>query len=93
MSNTYPGDTVRLKFNITPFDSEVAVLGEISLTIRLPDGTQVEVDNGDIVESADNRFYYDYLTTTAGRHNFKYVSSGTVDAVEFGLFDVKANVF
>lgn len=71
----------------------MADLAEISLTIRLPDETEIEVDNGDIVESADNRFYYDYLTTTAGRHYFKYVSSGTVNAVEFGLFDVKANVF
>lgn len=93
MSSLDIGDRIRLKFKLKPLDSVTAVLAEISLRIKLPDDSVVDVDNGDIEQETTNAFYYDYLCAQAGKHKFKFTSSGTVDAVEFGVFEVKEGLF
>jgi len=93
MSDLNVGDRVRLKLWLKPLDSVVAVLAEISLRIQLPDLTFTDVGTPDIKEESANKFYFDYLCTQTGKHKYKYTSSGTVDAVEFGVFDVKEGLF
>lgn len=93
MSTLYVGDMIRLRFDLKPLDNVVALRSEISLQIKLPDDTIVDVDNADIEESASNKFYYDYLITQPLKHSYKFTSSGTVYAVDQGTFAVKENLF
>jgi hypothetical protein len=80
------GDTVPLTVDVTDSDGDPAAADTIVLTVTLPDGTTVTpaVSNPTL-----GRYQVDYLTTQAGRHEVRWVSTGPGSAYT-DVFDVRS---
>lgn len=69
------GDSVPLTIQIRDSDGNLANATDVSVTVTLPDGSVV--DSGSIIPVDVGQYEYDYPTVQAGRHNVRWVATGT----------------
>jgi hypothetical protein len=83
------GDTTTLQFNATNQAGVATNPTSVVLTITLPDGSIITpaITNPPAQVGA---FVYDYLTAQAGRHQVRWVGTGTVNQSYNDVFDVRA---
>lgn len=81
------GDTVPLSIAIRDEAGVPANATSVALTITLPDGTATTV--GPITPTGTGVYDHDYVTTQAGRHNVRWVATGTNASAFSDAFNVE----
>lgn len=74
------GDSKTLRFNFTDTDGAAADPTSIALTIREPDGTEIDKTEADMTSSATGQWDYDFAVTKAGRHYAFADGDGAIEA-------------
>lgn len=69
------GDSVPLTIQIKDSDGNLANATDVSVTVTLPDGSTH--DSGSVLPTSVGQYEYDYATLQAGRHNVRWVATGT----------------
>jgi hypothetical protein len=88
------GDLIRLY--VTFQDTAGAFIDPTSLVLRikLPDSTVTEwTYPGDITQTTTGKFQYDFLSTTAGTHKYRWEGTGTAQGAVEGSFKVAESAF
>jgi hypothetical protein len=80
------GDVIPLSIEITNAAGTPEDAGSVSVTITLPDGTTA--NSGALSSTSAGVYDYDYPTTQAGRHAYRWVATGTNASVYEDVFDV-----
>jgi hypothetical protein len=62
----------------------------VTLSLRMPDGTTPTITP---VREATGKYYFDYTTTLAGVHWFRWASTGSFAAASEGAFVVSRSQF
>jgi hypothetical protein len=69
------GDSVPLTIQIRDSDGNLANATDVSVAVTLPDGSTH--NSGSILPVSVGQYEYDYATLQAGRHNVRWVATGT----------------
>jgi len=88
------GDLIRLY--VTFQDTAGAFIDPTSLVLRikLPDSTVIELTYpGDITQTTTGKFQYDFLSTAAGTHRYRWEGTGTAQGAVEGSFKVAESAF
>lgn len=81
------GDVVPLRFTVRDADGNLANAGSAQLTITLPDASTTTPV---LSNSGTGLYDLDYLTTAVGRHQVRFVTTGTAAGAWTDVFDVRA---
>lgn len=68
------GDVYPLSINIYDVDRNLANATEVTLVIKLPDGSTETV--GTVAPSSTGKYVYNFPTTQVGKHNFRWLATG-----------------
>jgi hypothetical protein len=80
------GDVVPLSITIADPSGALADAGQVTVTVTLPDGT---ADSQAVNPTVTGLYDYDYPTVQAGRHNVRWVATGTNASAYSDAFDVQ----
>ncbi|WP_030173251.1 hypothetical protein [Streptomyces sp. NRRL S-813] len=81
------GDVVRLSTSVRNANDAPADAGSMSLTITLPDGSDVTVPS--VTPETTGVYTYDYPTTQAGRHSVRWLATGDNAMADTDVFNVR----
>lgn len=88
------GDLIRLLVTFQTTSGAFIDPTGLTLRIKLPDSTVIEwAYPGDITQTATGKFQYDFLSTTAGTHRYRWEGTGTAQGAVEGSFKVAESAF
>lgn len=88
MNEFYIGDVVTLSSEIKNKAGAFADPSDITLTIKLPDGSLVVYTMGDLAHTALGKFEIDYLIESVGTHTYRFKGTGSNAGVGIDKFVV-----
>lgn len=83
------GDTVELAGDFTDLDGTPADPDAVTLSIKAPDGTVTEIEQGDLSSGDTGSWTYLYSPDQAGLYWYRFQGVGSVEAAEEKVFRVR----
>lgn len=88
------GDLIRLLVTFQDTTGAFIDPTNLILRIKLPDGSIQEwTYPGDITQTTTGKFQYDFLSTAAGTHKYRWEGTGTAQGAVEGSFKVAESAF
>jgi len=88
------GDLIRLLVTFQDTTGSFIDPSNLILRVKLPDGSVQEwTYPGDISQTATGKFQYDFLSTAAGTHRYRWEGTGTAQGAVEGSFKVNESAF
>lgn len=87
------GDLIRLLVTFQNTAGAFVNPTTVILRIKLPDGSTQEFTADDITQTTTGKYQYDFLSTTAGLHRYRWEGTGTAQGAVEGSFKVAESAF
>lgn len=87
------GDLIRLLVTFQDTTGTFVDPTNLTLRIKLPDGSVQEFASGDVTQTATGKYQYDFLSTAAGTHRYRWEGTGTAQGAVEGSFKVAESAF
>lgn len=87
------GDLIRLLVTFQDTTGAFVDPTNLILRIKLPDGSVQEYSSGDVTQTSKGKYQYDFLSTAAGTHRYRWEGTGTAQGAVEGSFKVAESAF